>query len=74
LVGGLIAKDKDFQVPVANFNEKKLDELTKETDIPGIKADLSSSEVIRVSVNFSGVVRRRLEKKKNSHNSNFLSW
>jgi len=27
-----------------------------------------------VSVNFSGVVRRRLEKKQNSHNNNFLSW
>jgi len=27
-----------------------------------------------VSVNFSGVVRRRLEKKQNSHNNNFLPW
>ena len=51
LVGGLIAKDlakdKDFQVTVADINEKKLDELTKETDIQGIKADLSSSEAIK---------------------------
>ena len=51
LVGGLIAKDlakdEDFQVTVADINEKKLDELTKETDIRGIKADLSSSEAIR---------------------------
>jgi saccharopine dehydrogenase-like NADP-dependent oxidoreductase len=51
LVGGLIAKDlakdKDFQVTVADINEKKLDELTKETDIRGIKTDLSSSEAIR---------------------------
>jgi len=51
LVGGLIAKDlakdKDFQITVADINEKKLDELTKETDIQGIKADLSSSEAIR---------------------------
>ena len=51
LVGGLIAKDlardKDFQVTVADINEKKLDELTKETDIRGIKVDLSSSEAIR---------------------------
>ncbi|MDD5014940.1 MAG: saccharopine dehydrogenase family protein [Atribacterota bacterium] len=51
LVGGVIArdlvKDKDFQVTVADINEKKLDELTKETDIQGIKADLSSSETIR---------------------------
>jgi len=51
LVGGLIAKDlakdEDFQVTVADIDEKKLDELTKETDIRGIKADLSSSEAIR---------------------------
>ena len=51
LVGGLIAKDlakdKDFQVTVADIDEKKLDELTKGTDIRGIKVDLSSSEAIR---------------------------
>jgi lysine 6-dehydrogenase len=51
LVGGLIAKDlakdKDFQVTVADINEKKLDEFTKETGIRGIKVDLSSSEAIR---------------------------
>ena len=51
LVGGLIAKnltkDKDFQVTIADIDEKKLDELTKETDIRGIKADLSTSEAIR---------------------------
>ena len=51
LVGGLIAKDltkdKDFQVTVADIDEKKLDGLTKETDIREIKADLSSSEAIR---------------------------
>jgi len=51
LVGGLIAKDlakdKDFQVTVADINKRKLDELIKETDIQGIKADLSSSEAIR---------------------------
>jgi len=51
LVGGLIAKDlakdKDFQVTVADIDEKKLDELTKGTDIRGIKMDLSSSEAIR---------------------------
>ncbi len=54
LVGGLIArdlvKDKDFQVTVADIDEKKLDELTKETDIRGIKVDLSSSEGIRKMV------------------------
>jgi len=51
LVGGLIAKDlakdKDFQVTVADIDEKKLDKITKETDIRGIKTDLSSSEAIR---------------------------
>ena len=51
LVGGLIAKDlakdKDFQVTVADIDEKKLDELTKGADIRGIKMDLSSSEAIR---------------------------
>ncbi len=51
LVGGLIAKDlakdKDFQVTVADIDEKKLDELTKGTDIRGIKMDLSSSEAIK---------------------------
>ena len=51
LVGGLIArdlvKDKDFQVTAADIDEKKLDELTNEPDIRGIKVDLSSSEDIR---------------------------
>jgi saccharopine dehydrogenase-like NADP-dependent oxidoreductase len=51
LVGGLIAKDlakdKDSQVTVADIDEKKLDELTKGTDIRGIKVDLSSSEAIK---------------------------
>jgi saccharopine dehydrogenase-like NADP-dependent oxidoreductase len=51
LVGGLIAKDlakdKKFQVTVADIDEKKLDELTKGADIRGIKMDLSSSEAIR---------------------------
>jgi len=51
LIGGLIAKDlakdEDFQVTVADIDEKKLDELTKEADIRGIRADLSSSEAIR---------------------------
>ncbi|HDP36336.1 MAG TPA: saccharopine dehydrogenase [Candidatus Atribacteria bacterium] len=60
LVGGLIArdlvKDKDFQVTVADIDEKKLDELTKETDIRGIKADLSSSEGIRKIVADQDVV------------------
>lgn len=60
LVGGLIAKDlakdKDFQVTVADIDEKKLDELTKETDIRGIKADLSSSEAIRKIVAYQDIV------------------
>lgn len=51
LVGGLIAKDlakdKKFQVTVADIDEKKLDELTKGADIRGIKMDLSSSESIK---------------------------
>ena len=60
LVGGLIAKDlakdKDFQVTVADIDGKKLDELTKETDIQGIKADLSSSETIRKIVSDQDIV------------------
>ena len=51
LVGGLIAKDlakdKDFQVTVADIDEKKLEKLAKETGIQGIKADLSDSEDIK---------------------------
>jgi len=51
LVGGVIAKDlakdKDFQVTVADIDEGKLDKLTKETRIRGIKADLSNSSDIK---------------------------
>lgn len=51
LVGGLIAKDlakdKDFQVTVADIDEGKLNELTKETEISGIKTDLSNSSDIK---------------------------
>ncbi len=51
LIGGLIAKDlakgKDFQVTVADIDEKKLDKLTEETEIKGIKADLSDSRVVK---------------------------
>jgi len=51
LVGGLIAKDlaKDgnFQVTVADIDEEKLDKLTKEAEIQGVKADLSDSKVIK---------------------------
>jgi len=60
LVGGLIAKDlakdKKFQVTVADIDEKKLDELTKGEDIRGIKMDLSSSEAIRKIVADQDVV------------------
>ncbi len=51
LVGGLIAKDlakdKDFQITVADIDEKKLDKLTKETEISGMKTDLSGSSDIK---------------------------
>lgn len=51
LVGGLIAKDlakdKGFQVTIADINEKKLDKLSKEAGIQGAKADLSDSKVIK---------------------------
>jgi len=51
LVGGLIAKDltkdKDFQVTVADIDEEKLDKLTKETEIQGVRADLSDSSDIK---------------------------
>jgi lysine 6-dehydrogenase len=51
LVGGLITrdlvKDKDFQVTVVDIDEKKLDELTKEGGIQGIRTDLSNSSDIK---------------------------
>lgn len=51
LVGGLIAKDlakdKDFQVNVADIDEKKLEKLAKEAGIQGVKADLSNSKAIK---------------------------
>ena len=51
LVGGLIAKDlakdKDFQVTVADIDEKKLEKLAKEADIQGIRTDLSNSNDIK---------------------------
>ncbi len=60
LVGGLIAKDlakdKDFQVTVADIDEKKLDKLTKETEIRGIKADLSDSSDIKKIVTDQDIV------------------
>ena len=51
LVGGLIAKDlakdENFQVTVADINEKKLEKLAKEADIQGIRTDLSNSNDIK---------------------------
>ncbi|GAJ25032.1 unnamed protein product, partial [marine sediment metagenome] len=60
LVGGLIAKDlakdKDFQVTVADIDEGKLNKLTKETGIRGIKADLSDSSDIKKIVTEQDIV------------------
>lgn len=51
LIGGVIAKDlakdKNFQVTVADIDEGKLNKLTKETEISGIKTDLSNSSDIK---------------------------
>ncbi len=51
LVGGLIAKDlakdKNFQVTVADIDEGKLNKLTKGVGIQGAKVDLSDSEAIK---------------------------
>src|SRR5680860_531286 len=47
IITGGLAKDEDFQITVADIDEGKLNKLTKETGIRGIKADLSSSEAIR---------------------------
>lgn len=51
LVGGLIAKDlakdKNIQVTVADIDEKRLDKLTKDAGIRGVKADLSVSSDIK---------------------------
>jgi len=60
LVGGLIAKDlakdEDFQVTVADIDEGKLNKLTKETEIRGIKADLSDSSDIKKIVTEQDIV------------------
>jgi len=51
LVGNLIAKDltkdKNFRVTAADIDEEKLNKLTKEMGIEGVKADLSDSKVIK---------------------------
>jgi len=51
LVGKLIAKDlakdENFQVTVADIDEKKLEKLVEEAGIPGIRADLSNSTDIK---------------------------
>lgn len=51
LVGGVIvkdlAKDENSQVIAADIDERRLNKLTKETEIRGIKADLSDSKVIK---------------------------
>ena len=51
LVGGLIAKDlakdKDFQVTVADIDEGKLNKLTKGLGIQEVKVDLSDLEAIK---------------------------
>jgi len=51
LVGELIArdlnKDKNFQVTVADIDEKKFEKLTKEGGIQGIRTDLSNSSDIK---------------------------
>jgi len=51
LVGGLIAKDlakdKDFQVTVADIDEGKLNKLIKGLGIQEVKVDLSDSEAIK---------------------------
>ena len=51
LVGEVIAKDlakdKEFKVTVVDIEESKLDRLTYEIGIKGIKADLSDSKAIK---------------------------
>jgi len=51
LVGNLIAKDltkdKDFRVTAVDIDEGRLNKLTKEMGIEGVKADLSDSKVIK---------------------------
>lgn len=51
LIGGVIAKDlakdKNFQVTVADIDEEKLDKLTEETEIRGVRSDLSDSSDIK---------------------------
>jgi len=51
LVGKLIAKDlgKDsyFQVSVADIDQNKINKITKDSNIEGIKADLSNSDEIK---------------------------
>ena len=60
LVGGLIAKDlakdKDFQVTVADIDEGKLNKLTKGLGIQEVKVDLSDSEAIKKIVGDKDIV------------------
>jgi len=60
LVGELIArdlaKDENFQVTVADIDEKKLEKLAKEADIQGIRTDLSNSNDIKKIVTDKDIV------------------
>jgi lysine 6-dehydrogenase len=60
LVGELIArdlnKDKNFQVTVADIDEKKFEKLTKEGGIQGIRTDLSNSSDIKKIVSEQDIV------------------
>jgi len=60
LVGNLIVKDlainSGFQVTVADIDENKLNKLTEEVGVKGIKADLSDSEVIKKIVTDQDIV------------------
>ena len=60
LVGGSIAKDlagdEDFEVSVADINEKSLSKLASEAKLTRVVADLSSSEVIKKIVSDQDIV------------------
>ncbi len=60
LVGGSIAKnlagDEDFEVSVADINERNLGKLASEAKLTKVVADLSSSEVIKKIVSAQDIV------------------
>lgn len=60
LIGGAVAKDlagdEDFEVSIADINEKSLNKLASEAKLTKVVADLSNSEVIKKIVSDQDIV------------------